>query len=70
MNRPFGNWLKEHLGERYLLKIIEREAAPKVELDHKYIHLYVRPNTNTAKRAEIISGLVPHTIKTYRTYFN
>lgn len=48
------------LGERYLLKIIELDAAPKVEIDHKYIHLYVRPNTNAAKRAEIIN-------KWYRT---
>ncbi len=43
------------LGERYLLKIIELNAAPKVEIDHKYIHLYIRPNTDTAKRAEIIN---------------
>lgn len=43
------------LGERYLLKIIELDATPKVEIDHKYIHLYVRPNTDTEKRAEIIN---------------
>ncbi|MCT4645775.1 MAG: M48 family metallopeptidase [Carboxylicivirga sp.] len=42
-------------GERYLLKIIEREAAPKVEIDHKYMHLYIRPNTDTTRRAEIMN---------------
>jgi predicted metal-dependent hydrolase len=41
-------------GKRYLLKVHLVEAAPKVELDHKYIHLYVRPNSSVQKRAEVM----------------
>ncbi|HLW08675.1 MAG TPA: SprT family zinc-dependent metalloprotease [Marinilabiliaceae bacterium] len=41
-------------GERYLLKVHQVDAAPKVELDHKYIHLYVRPGASTEKRAEVM----------------
>jgi predicted metal-dependent hydrolase len=41
-------------GKRYLLKVHQVEAAPKVEVDHKHIHLYVRPNSTMEKRAEII----------------
>jgi predicted metal-dependent hydrolase len=44
------------MGKRYLLKLIEHDAAPKVEIDHKYIHLYVRPATDQAKRREILEG--------------
>lgn len=44
------------MGKRYLLKVKEHDAAPKVEIDHKYIHLYVRPNTNKAKRKELLEG--------------
>jgi predicted metal-dependent hydrolase len=42
-------------GKRYLLKIKEVNAPPKVEIDHKYIHLYIRPETGIAKRADIIN---------------
>jgi len=41
-------------GERYLLKVHQVDAAPKVELDHKYIHLYVRPGASTEKRTEVM----------------
>jgi predicted metal-dependent hydrolase len=41
-------------GKRYLLKVHQVDAAPKVELDHKHIHLYVRPNASTEKRAEVM----------------
>jgi len=41
-------------GKRYLLKIHQVDTAPKVELDHKHIHLYVRPNASIEKRAEIM----------------
>jgi predicted metal-dependent hydrolase len=41
-------------GKRYLLKIHELNTTPKVEIDHKYIHLYIRPNTSTDKRRIII----------------
>ncbi|WP_421879025.1 M48 family metallopeptidase [Marinoscillum sp.] len=42
------------LGERYLMKIVERNAPPEVELTHKYMILKVRPNTATIKRKEIL----------------
>ncbi|MEA1971452.1 MAG: SprT family zinc-dependent metalloprotease [Thermodesulfobacteriota bacterium] len=42
-------------GKRYLLKVIERNAAPKVVLKHSAIELYVRPETNTLKRKAILN---------------
>ncbi len=41
-------------GKRYLLKIIEQDAKPKIVLTHNKIELYIRPNTSTDKRKEII----------------
>lgn len=41
-------------GKRYLLKVHIIDAAPKVELDHKHIHLFIRPNASTEKRAEVM----------------
>ena len=41
-------------GKRFLLKIHEIDAAPKVELDHKHIHLHIRPNTKLEKKRTII----------------
>ena len=44
------------LGERYLLNIFEVDAPPKVLLKNKtYIELYVRPETTTEKRLEIMN---------------
>lgn len=43
------------LGERYLLKVIEHNAKPKVVLKIKEIELYVRPNTSIQKRHEIMN---------------
>ena len=34
-------------GKRYLLKIIELDAPPKIELKHSKLVMYVRPNTRT-----------------------
>ncbi|HPN69559.1 MAG TPA: SprT family zinc-dependent metalloprotease [Saprospiraceae bacterium] len=42
------------LGKRYLLKVTENNARPQVTIDHKYIHLTIRPNTPEAKRKEIL----------------
>ena len=48
-------------GKRYLLRIIEQEAPPKVVFKTKtYIDLYVRPNSTTEQRQTIIN-------KWYRT---
>ena len=41
-------------GRRYLLSVEERDAKPKVTLDHKRIHLSVRPGSGRDKRAEVI----------------
>lgn len=41
-------------GKRYLLKVIETDAAPKVEVKHSTLHLFVRPNTSTDKRRAIL----------------
>ena len=41
-------------GKRYLLKLHEINAAPKVEIDHKHIHLFIRPNANLEKKRTII----------------
>lgn len=45
-----------YLGKRYLLKVIEVNAVPKVELDHNKIILYVRPGANKAKRQQILES--------------
>ncbi|EAZ83050.1 M48 family metallopeptidase [Algoriphagus machipongonensis] len=44
------------LGKRYLLKLIENDEPPKVEIDHKYIHLYIRNGTDQTKRKEILES--------------
>ena len=41
-------------GKRYLLKVIERDASPKVELTHAEIFLHIRPLTTVFKKKEII----------------
>lgn len=41
-------------GRRYLLKVIEKDLAPKVELTPRQLLLQVRFNTNTAKRRAIV----------------
>jgi len=41
-------------GERYLLKVIERNEKPKAILKHSTIELYIRPSTSTKKRKEIL----------------
>lgn len=41
-------------GRRYLLKVRQANARPRIDLDHGNLTLTVRPNTEQAKRAEII----------------
>ncbi|SFS63188.1 M48 family metallopeptidase [Lutibacter maritimus] len=43
------------LGKRYLLKIIECNSTPKIILKHSRIELYIKENTTTEKREEIIA---------------
>ncbi len=41
-------------GERFLLDVIEQNTPAKVELKHSTLELYVRPNTTTEKRRQIL----------------
>lgn len=41
-------------GRRYLMNVIHIDAKPCVKLDHRHISLYVRPESDHAKRAEIM----------------
>ena len=41
-------------GKRYLLKVIELNAKPKVILKHSAIELYIRPNATIEKRKQIL----------------
>ncbi len=43
-----------YLGKRYLLKISEIEAAPRVILKHSTIEMQIRPGTTTEKREAIL----------------
>jgi predicted metal-dependent hydrolase len=42
------------MGNRYLLKVLEQEAPPKVEIKHETIEMYVRPHANKKKRQEVL----------------
>jgi len=44
------------LGKRYLLKVIEQDAPPKVILQHKSIDLFVRPNATLAKKEAVLEA--------------
>jgi predicted metal-dependent hydrolase len=47
-----SHWVE---GQRYLLNIIEKEAAPKVEIrNKKYLDLYVRPGSDKDKKEEVL----------------
>ncbi len=41
-------------GKRYLLKVVEKEAASAIELKHSHLLLQVRPGTTVTRRQEII----------------
>lgn len=41
-------------GRRYLLKVIEKDAAPTVELKHSKMHLQIRPATSYARKEAIL----------------
>jgi predicted metal-dependent hydrolase len=43
-------------GKRYLLELVEENAAPGVELKHRKLILRVRPATNEKKKRAIIAG--------------
>ena len=41
-------------GQRYLLNVVERDAAPEVVLRNRHMNLYVRPGSDRNKREEIV----------------
>lgn len=41
-------------GRRYLLKLIERDAVPTIELKHKAMLVHVRPGASEEKRRQIL----------------
>jgi predicted metal-dependent hydrolase len=41
-------------GRRYLLSVVEKDAKPSVQLDHRKITLTVRPGSTLAKREEVM----------------
>lgn len=43
-----------YLGKRYMLRLIELDAAPKVQLKHTTINLQVRPNSEIIKKQEVL----------------
>jgi len=44
-----------YFGKRYLLKIIEHNAPPKVVIRHLTLEMHIRPNTDRKKRQEILN---------------
>jgi predicted metal-dependent hydrolase len=43
-------------GERYLMKVIEAEAPPAIELKHSRMVFQIRPGTDTDKKKELLDG--------------
>lgn len=41
-------------GKRYLLEVVEKDVPPRIELKHKTMILYMRPDTSVEKRQIII----------------
>ncbi len=50
-------------GKRYLLKVIELDALPKIELNHHQIQLYVRPATTQEQKQILIDQWYRETLK-------
>lgn len=42
-------------GHRYLLRVLEVEAAPRVELQHRTLVLHVRPGADEAKKKAVLA---------------
>ena len=45
-----------YLGKRYLLRVVEHDAPPKVVIDHEVVEMCIRPNTAMRKRQEVLDG--------------
>ncbi len=60
-----------YLGKRYLLKIVEIDAPPKITLKHSIIEMQIRPDTKTEKREIILDEWYRQRIKEIvPTYIN
>jgi predicted metal-dependent hydrolase len=51
-------------GRRYLLHIVEHDAAPLVRTRHRRLELLLRPGTDMSKRAELIAAWYRDRIRT------
>ena len=51
-------------GRRYLLKRVERDAAPAIELKHSKLVMQVRPGTDEARSREILEGWYREQVRT------
>lgn len=51
-------------GKRYLLSIVEKDAAPAVELQHSKLLLQLRPDTDDQRRQDILDAWYREQIKT------
>ncbi len=52
-----------YLGERYLLRVIERDVPPAVTIKHGTLEMCIRPNTGLKKRQEILDEWYRHNLK-------
>ena len=52
-------------GKRYLLKVVEQDAAPKVELKHSRMILRIRPETKEEARQAIVAQWYREQVKAY-----
>jgi predicted metal-dependent hydrolase len=43
-------------GKRYLLEVLEKDAAPKVQLQHNKIRLHLRPASSARRKQEILEA--------------
>jgi predicted metal-dependent hydrolase len=51
-------------GRRYLMKVVEAEAVPRVRLEHRALVLQVRPGADAAARQAVLSGWYRDVLKT------
>jgi predicted metal-dependent hydrolase len=64
-NREYLNRESHYVwGKRYLLKIVEKDAAPLVDLRHSQIFLQIRPATGTARREAVLENWYRTQLKT------
>lgn len=50
-------------GKRYLLELVEKDASPSIELKHSTLVLQLRPDTDEARRQEILDAWYREQIK-------